>query len=80
MGKKAAERKERLPEDLSVEIVEHTLPEEERICPECGEILRVIGKTERDTLVIIPATAKAEMFGTTTPLAFNIISQFNYCS
>lgn len=55
--KKAAESKERLPEDIPVEIVEHTLPEEERICPECGEILRVIGKTERDTLVIIPATA-----------------------
>ena len=56
--KKAAESKERLPEDLPVEIVEHKLPEEERIYPECGEVLRVIGKTERETLVIIPATAK----------------------
>lgn len=56
--KKKAESKERLPEDLPVEIVEHTVPEEERICPECGKVLRVIGKTERDTLVIIPATAK----------------------
>lgn len=56
--KKASESKERLPEDLPVEIVEHTLSEEERICPECGEILEMIGKTERDTLLLIPATAK----------------------
>lgn len=56
--KKAAESKERLPEDLPVEIVEHALPEEERICPECGGVLRVIGKTERETLILVPATAK----------------------
>ena len=56
--KKAAESKERLPEDLPTEIVEHTIEEKDRICPECGEVLRVIGKTERETLVIIPATAK----------------------
>ena len=56
--KKAAESKERLPEDLPVVIVEHTLSEAEHVCPQCGEALRVIGKTERDTLVIIPATAK----------------------
>ena len=55
---KAVSCKEKLPEDITVEVVEHTLPEEERICPECGEVLRVIGKTERDTLVIIPAAAK----------------------
>ena len=56
--RKAAQSRERLPEDLPVEIVEHKLPEEERSCPECGEELQVIGKTERDTLVIIPAQAK----------------------
>jgi transposase len=32
--KKAALSKERLPEDLPVEIIEHTLPEEEQYCPE----------------------------------------------
>ena len=56
--KKAAENKERLPDDLPVEIVEHTIQEKERICPECGEVLRMIGKTQRDTLLIVPATAK----------------------
>ena len=56
--KKAAESKERLPEDLPVEIVEHTLSETERVCPQCGKELRVIGKTERETLVIIPATVQ----------------------
>ena len=28
-----------LPENVPVEVVEHRLPEEERVCPECGEKL-----------------------------------------
>ena len=42
--KKTAQSKERLPEDLPVEIIEHTLPEEEQVCPKCGKPLHVIGK------------------------------------
>jgi len=45
-------------EDLSrlpKERVEYELPEEERVCPECGELMRDIGVTTRDELVIIPA-------------------------
>lgn len=42
---------------LPVEVVEHELPEDERICPECGNPLHVIGKNERKELKIIPAKA-----------------------
>ena len=31
---KAAQSKEKLPEDLPVEIVEHTLPEKDQVCPD----------------------------------------------
>jgi len=45
-------------EDLSglpVERIDYELPESERICPECGEVMREIGVTIRDELEIIPA-------------------------
>ena len=45
-------------EDLSglpVERIDYELPESERICPECGELMRDIGVTIRDELEIIPA-------------------------
>lgn len=58
--KKAKQCKERLPEDLPVEIVEHTLPEEEQSCPQCAEPLHVIGKKVRETLKLIPAKAVIE--------------------
>jgi transposase len=58
--KKAAQGKEKLPEDLPVEIIEHTLPEEEQACPECGNPLHVIGKNVRETLKLIPAKAVIE--------------------
>ncbi len=48
--KKRKEIGEKLPKDLPIEIVEHTLPEEEQICAECGGHLHVMGKTERDSL------------------------------
>lgn len=58
--KKAAQCKERLPEDLPVEIIEHTLSEEEQSCPECAHPLHVIGKNVRETLKLIPAKAVIE--------------------
>ena len=58
--KKAVQSKEKLPEDLPVEIIEHTLPEEEQVCPECGNPLHVIGKNVRETLKLIPAKAVIE--------------------
>lgn len=58
--KKATQGRERLSEDLPVEIVEHTLSEEERICPACGELLHVIGRNMRELLKLIPARAVIE--------------------
>lgn len=56
--RKKRTKKDRLPEDLPVEEIEYTLPEEERICPNCDEKLHVIGKeTVREELKIIPAKA-----------------------
>ena len=49
---------DRLPDDLPVETVEHDLPKEEQICPECGGELHVMGRETRRELVIIPAQAK----------------------
>lgn len=44
---------------LPVEEVVHTLPEEERVCPECGGHMHVMGHTPpRDEIEIIPARAK----------------------
>lgn len=40
---------------LPVERVDYELPESERICPECGEIMRDIGVAVRDELEVIPA-------------------------
>jgi transposase/uncharacterized coiled-coil protein SlyX len=45
-------------EDLSnlpLERIDYELPESERVCPECGELMRDIGVTIRDELEIIPA-------------------------
>ena len=49
---------DKLPEDLPVEVVEHDLPESERVCPECGGELHVMGRDSRRELVIIPAQVK----------------------
>jgi len=48
---------DRLPEDLPVEIVEHELPSDEQICPECGGALHVMGRENRRELKLIPAKA-----------------------
>lgn len=48
---------DKLPEDLPVEVVEHKLPPEEQICPECNGELHVMGKEVRRELKLIPAKA-----------------------
>ncbi len=53
----------KLEDDISslpVEVIEYTLPESERICPDCGGVLRVMGHTVRKELEIIPAQVKVE--------------------
>jgi transposase len=49
---------DRLPEDLPVEVVEHDLPEDKQVCPQCGGDMHVMGREKRRELVIIPAQAK----------------------
>lgn len=49
--------KDKLPEDLPVEIIEHELPKEDRDCPECGSDLHAMGKETREEIKIIPAKA-----------------------
>ena len=46
-----------IPENIEVEEESHELPEEERVCPECGEIMQPIGTDVRETLKLIPAKA-----------------------
>lgn len=48
---------DKLPEDLPVEIIEHELPEENRICPDCNGSLHKMGEDVREELKIIPAKA-----------------------
>lgn len=48
---------DKLPEDLPVEIIEHGLPEEKRVCPDCGCSLHKMGENTREELKIIPAQA-----------------------
>jgi Transposase and inactivated derivatives len=54
---KCKENKDRFPEDLPVEVVEHFLPEDEQFCLECGSELHIMGKETRRELKIIPAKA-----------------------
>ena len=44
-----------LPENVPVEVVEHRLPEEELVCPKCGEPMTEIGKEVRRRLKLEPA-------------------------
>ena len=46
-----------VPDNIEVEEVRHELPEEERVCPECGETMQPIGTEVRETLKLIPAKA-----------------------
>lgn len=48
---------DRLSDDLPVEVIEHTLPEGEQICCECGCELHIMGHESQRELKIIPAQA-----------------------
>lgn len=52
--KRVGKRKDDLSA-LPVDIVKHTLPEEERVCPECGGDLHEMGHDIRRELKVIPA-------------------------
>jgi transposase len=56
--KKTVGKREEDLSSLPVETVEHELTENERICPECGDLLHVMGKETRRELTIIPAQVK----------------------
>ena len=45
------------PEGVTVEVVEHGIPEAERVCDACGTVMEQIGKEVQRTLVLRPATA-----------------------
>jgi len=55
--KKTGKRKDDLSR-LPVEVVEHEIPQEERVCPECGGEMHVMGHDTRREIKIIPAQAK----------------------
>lgn len=55
--KQSGSVKDVVPETIPVEVVEHRLSEEERVCPQCGELMREIGTEARETLKLIPAKA-----------------------
>ena len=55
--KRAGKREDDLS-GLPVEVIEHTLPGSEQICPECSGALHTMGHDTRRELEIIPATVK----------------------
>lgn len=55
---KRRKQKGKRQEDLSklpLEVVEHDIPEEDRNCPDCGEIMQEFGTKTRDEIKIVPA-------------------------
>ena len=48
---------DKLPEDLPVEVIEHELPEDERVCLDCGGELHTMGREIREEFKVIPARA-----------------------
>jgi transposase len=56
--RKTPSRREMNLEDLPVEVVEHRLPEEERVCPCCGGPLHEMSTEIRQELKVIPAQVK----------------------
>ena len=55
--KQSGRVKDVAPDNIPVEVVEHRLPEEDRVCPQCGERMREIGTEVWETLKLIPAKA-----------------------
>ena len=53
--RKSGRARDILPENVEVVEVEHTLSEEERQCPECGELMQPIGTEIQEKIQIIPA-------------------------
>lgn len=53
--KQSGSARDILPENAKEEVVEHRLPEDERICRECGEQMVEIGKEVVETVKVIPA-------------------------
>ena len=53
--KQSGSARDILPENAKEEIIEHCLSPEERICPQCGEVMEEIGKETVETVKIIPA-------------------------
>lgn len=53
--KKKTATLEKLPENIKTVVVEHTLLEEEHVCPNCNERLEIIGKEVKQILKIKPA-------------------------
>jgi transposase len=56
--RKKHSRREMNLEELPVEVVEHRLPEEERVCPCCGGPLHEMSTEVRQELKVIPAQVK----------------------
>ena len=46
-----------VPKNITVEEVRHELPEEERVCPQCGDIMEPVGTEAAETPELIPAGA-----------------------
>ncbi|MDR2861759.1 MAG: IS66 family transposase [Syntrophobacterales bacterium] len=59
-------RKEMLPEGLPVEEIICELSEEERLCPDCGVEMNVIGHTHREEIVVIPAKVEIRRYSACT--------------
>ena len=55
--KKAGKREDDLS-GLPVRTIEYSLPQEQRVCPECGEDMHVMGHDTRKELEIIPAEVR----------------------
>ncbi|MBP5718573.1 MAG: transposase, partial [Abditibacteriota bacterium] len=55
--KRSGSLRDVVPANTEVEEVRHELPEEERVCPECGKTMQPIGTEVRETLKVIPAKA-----------------------
>ena len=55
--KKKTSMKDRLPEDIPVEVIDHTLSDEERACPCCQHLMAELGTKGREHLRLILAKA-----------------------
>ncbi len=55
--KQSGSARDVLPANTEVEVVEHRLSEEERICPQCGDAMREIGTETVETIKFYPARA-----------------------